>query len=66
MDRSAKLTFPLMSLEETAARLGVPPAHQMRILEILKSGQNASNGHRNERRMAVKRAAAKRAAKRRT
>lgn len=68
MERAAKLTFPLMSLEETGARLGLSQASQKRILEIIQARPSriSSNGHSTAHRAAaMKRTAATRGAKRR-
>jgi hypothetical protein len=67
MERAARLTFPLLSLEETGARLGLSKASQKRILEIVKplGGEISLNGHPpRQGPAAAKRVAAKRAAKR--
>ena len=59
MEKAVELKFPLMSLEETGARLGVSRSRQREILALFEQPENGSSsrtGYVQNRRVAAKKA----------
>jgi hypothetical protein len=59
MEKTVELKFPLMSLDETGARLGISRSRQREILALFEqpgNGSSSKNGYVRKRRVVAKKA----------